>query len=39
MRRHELSDEQWNRVKDKLPPERKAQGGHPAKDNLGMFQG
>ena len=39
MRRHELTDEQWNRVKDKLPPERKPQGGRPAKDNRVMLNG
>jgi len=33
MRRHELSDSQWKRIKDILPPERKPQGGRPAKDN------
>ena len=33
MRRHELSDNQWKRIKDILPPERKPQGGRPAKDN------
>ena len=39
MRRHELSEAQWNRVKDKLPPERKTQGGRPAKDNRVMLNG
>jgi len=39
MRRHELSDEQWNRLKEKLPPERKPQGGRPAKDNRVMLNG
>jgi len=39
MRRHEISDEQWNRIKDKLPPERKTQGGRPAKDNRVMLNG
>ena len=39
MRRHELTDEQWNRIKEKLPPERKAQGGRPAKDNRVMLNG
>ena len=37
MRRHELSDSQWNRIKDILPPERKPQGGRPAKDNRHMI--
>ena len=33
MRRHEISDNQWKRIKSILPPERKPQGGRPAKDN------
>ena len=33
MRRHELTETQWNKIKELLPPERKAQGGRPAKDN------
>ena len=37
MKRHELSDEQWNQIKEKLPPERKAKGGCPAKDNRSML--
>lgn len=39
MRRHELTDKQWNRIKELLPPERKAQGGRPAKDNRTMVHG
>jgi len=39
MRRHELSEDQWGRIKDKLPAERKAQGGRPAKDNRVMLNG
>ena len=39
MRRHELSEEQWGRIKDKLPAERKAQRGRPAKDNRVMLNG
>lgn len=39
MRRHELSEEQWNRIKEKLPPERKPQGGRPAKNNRLMLNG
>ena len=31
MRRHELSETQWNRIKDLLPPERKPQGRPPGK--------
>jgi transposase len=38
-RRHELTDDQWDRLKDKLPPERKPQGGCPAKDNRVMLNG
>ena len=37
MRRHELSEAQWNRIKDLLPPERKPQGGRPAKSNREML--
>lgn len=37
MRRHELSETQWNRIKDLLPPERKPQGGRPAKSNREML--
>ena len=33
MRRHELTESKWNRIKDLLPSERKPQGGRPAKDN------
>ena len=37
MRRHELSEAQWNKIKDLLPPERKPQGGRPAKSNREML--
>lgn len=37
MRRHEISESQWNRIKDLLPPERKPQGGRPAKSNREML--
>ena len=37
MRRHELSEAQWNRIKDLLPPERKPQGGRPAKSSREML--
>lgn len=33
MKRHEMNEDQWNRIKDLLPPERKPQGGRPAKSN------
>jgi len=36
MRRHEISEKQWNRIKNLLPPERKPQGGRPAKNNWEM---
>ena len=39
MRRHELSNEQWEKIKDLLPPERKPQGGCPAKNNRIMMNG
>ncbi len=31
MKRHEISEKQWNRVKSVFPPERKPQGGRPGK--------
>lgn len=37
-RRHELSDEQWERVKSVLPPER-GRRGRPAKSNRLMLNG
>jgi transposase len=39
MKRHEMTEGQWERVKDFLPPERKPQGGRPAKDNRVMLNG
>jgi len=39
MRRHELAEEQRNRIKEILPPERKESGGRPAKDNRVMLNG
>lgn len=36
-RRYELHDDQWEKIKDLLPPERKPQGGRPAKDNRHML--
>jgi len=32
-KRYELTDEQWEQLKDMLPDERKPQGGRPAKNN------
>ena len=37
MKRHELSEVQWNKIKDLLPPEQKPQGGRPAKSNREML--
>jgi len=39
MKRHELTESQWNRIKDMLPLERKPHGGRPAKDNRLMLNG
>lgn len=39
MKRHEISEKQWERIKEILPAERKAQGGRPAKDNRLMLNG
>jgi transposase len=36
-RRYELTDEQWEQLKDMLPAERKPQGGRPAKNNRQML--
>ena len=38
MRRHELSDEQWDRIEPLLPPER-GRRGRPAKPNRNMVNG
>ena len=37
MKRHEINEKQWNRIKDKFPHERKPQGGRPGKSNLAML--
>lgn len=39
MKRHELTEEQWNKVKELLPPEEPAHGGRPGKDNRVMLNG
>jgi len=39
MKRHELTEGQWERIKGLLPAERKPQGGRPAKDNRVMLNG
>ena len=37
MKRHEISEKQWNRIRDLFPPERKPQGGRPGKSNREMI--
>ena len=37
MKRHEISEKQWNRIKDKFPPEREPPGGRPRKCNQEML--
>lgn len=32
-----MSEEQWNKIRDLFPPERKPQGGRPAKSNREML--
>ncbi|MNC21226.1 hypothetical protein D3C75_691960 [compost metagenome] len=32
-RRYEIRDDQWEQIKDLLPPERKSLGGRPPKDH------
>ena len=39
MKRHEMTEEQWNKVKELLPPEKPAHGGRPGKDNRVMLNG
>ena len=36
IKRHEMTDEQWDRIKDLVPPERSGGKGRPAKDNRMM---
>ena len=38
-RRHEVSDEQWERLKSLLPPEKSGKQGRPAKSNRLMLNG
>lgn len=33
LRRYELTDHEWNRIKDLLPPEKSGKRGRPSKDN------
>ena len=37
MKRHEITEEQWNRIKDYLPPEKNPHGGRPGKSNRLIF--
>ena len=37
MKRHELTEKQWNRIKNYLPPEKKPHGGRPGKSNRLIF--
>lgn len=37
MKRHEMTEAQWARIKDLLPPEKKAHGGRPGKSNREMI--
>ena len=39
MKRYEVTDEQWNRIKNLLPPEQNPRGGRRGKDNRQMFNG
>lgn len=39
MKRHELSEAQWVRIKDLFPPEKKPHGGRPGKSNREMLNG
>ncbi len=37
MKRDKISEKQWNRIKEKFPPEKKPQGGRPGKSNRKML--
>ena len=37
IKRHELTDEQWERIRDLVPPERSDKKGRPARDNREMI--
>ena len=39
MRRYELIEEQWERIKPMLPLEETGKRGHPRKDNRTMLNG
>jgi len=38
-RRYEISDAQWERIKDWLPPERSGKAGRPSSDNRTALNG
>jgi len=37
MKRYEISESQWERIRGKLPPEKRAGAGRPAKSNREML--
>ena len=39
MKRYELTKEQWEQVKEVLPPERTGKRGRPQKDDRRMLNG
>jgi len=39
MRRYELTNDEWERIKDYLPPERSGKKGRPSLDNRRMLNG
>lgn len=39
IKRYELSNEEWARIKDMLPPENTGKKGRPGKDNRNMLNG
>ncbi|MEA4823038.1 MAG: IS5 family transposase [Clostridiaceae bacterium] len=39
MKRYEITTEQWNRIKNMLPPEQTGKKGRPRKDNRIMLNG
>mgnify|MGYP004623659367 CR=1 FL=1 len=39
MKRYEMSNREWERIKDKLPAERTGKRGRPAKNNRIMLNG
>ena len=39
MREYEITEGEWKRIKDELPPERTGKKGRPAKNNRNMLNG